>query len=319
MRLARLAHLTVHGASDLPTFRMEAGNVLVESGGVRNHPGQLILNASVPLVRRPTVTPAGIRLPVTPRREAEDAIEAAADTIAVSVGLRRSISSPNPYVGLIPETTAELDWMNATPGFSPLPLRQVASARTLDKPLAVLGPLLEDRRDGIGLMAEALAHTHATGQFHDLMRVFERAFALAPGALLDPLSNFLRGARLGYSRREIHKWLELRGPATHADRRPVVLSEPDLRAPVLRMEQAAYDVLINKEAWRDRSPRRRNRWRPTTGTRTSSGAVWIEQGSGHGEALRAQLLDGFGVYPMNLEAGLGRLPDGVWWRGATEY
>src|SRR6185437_13397987 len=112
-------------------------------------------------------------------------------------------------------------------------------------------------------------------------------------------ARFLHGARLGYSRGEVQKWSELRGAATHADRRDVVLTEADLRRPVLRMEQAAYDVVLNKATWRDGSPRRRNRWRPTTGTMNAAGDVWIEQGSGHGEAIEATLLDAFGVYPMN--------------------
>jgi hypothetical protein len=84
------------------------------------------------------------------------------------------------------------------------------------------------------------------------------------------------------------------------------------------MEQAAYDVVLNKATWRDGSPRRRNRWRPTTGTMDAAGDVWIEQGSGHGEAIEATLLDAFGVYPMNFAAGLQQMPEGVWWRGATE-
>ena len=160
--------------------------------------------------------------------------------------------------------------MNSTPGFAPLLLEQLPSVRTLSRPLDVMAELLADRRDGIGLMAEALAHTHAMGRFHDLMRVFERAFALGPWDLVEPLAKFRRGSRLGYSKPEVSNWSELRGPATHADRRSLVLTEPDLRRPVMRMEQAAYDVLLNKATWPDRSTRRRNRWRPTTDTRRFS-------------------------------------------------
>jgi hypothetical protein len=319
VRLARLAHLTLLPATPLHGWRMVMDDMVVNAGTVGGRDGQLVVTASVPLSRRPTLMATGLRVPVAPRRRAEAAIEAAADAVAVAMGKQRTISSPNPYIGRMPETQSELDWMNSTPGFEPLLLEQVLSVGTLDRPLDVVGHLLADRRDGIGLMAEALSHTHATGRFHDLMRVFERAFALGPSAVVEPLTRFLRGAHLGYSRREVAKWSELRGPATHADRRPVVLTEPDLRLPVTRMKQAAYDVLLNKATWRDSSTRRRNRWRPTTGTMSANGYhVFIEQYSAHGESIQAKILDGFGVYPMNLEAGLNRLPDGVWWRGAAD-
>jgi len=120
MRLARLAHLSLVGSDRSVGFRMEAGSVLVTADPVRNQPGQFVLVASIPLGRRPTLTVDGLRVPVAPRREAEAQIEAAADTMAVTLGRQRSLSSPNPYIGLMPETQAELDWMEGTPGFAPL-------------------------------------------------------------------------------------------------------------------------------------------------------------------------------------------------------
>src|SRR4051812_9126661 len=80
MRLARLAYLTLEGSPTVSGFRMQWADVTVETGGVRGRPGHLILTASVPLTRRPTLTEAGLRVPASPRVKAEQAIEAAADT-----------------------------------------------------------------------------------------------------------------------------------------------------------------------------------------------------------------------------------------------
>src|SRR6185436_4298514 len=79
--------------------------------------------------------------------------------------------------------------------------------------------VLQDRLDGVQLLAEALSHDHATGRFHDLLRFFERSFAQRSGLLVKPLGQFLQGADQNYTTREIQHWIE-RGPLTHADRRP---------------------------------------------------------------------------------------------------
>jgi hypothetical protein len=320
VRLARLAHVAFTPAPDPDLQPWTAGvdDIVVEAGRLKSSgSGGFLLIASVPLVKRPTSTPDGLRVPLTPRRRAEEAIESTANAVSVAVGRARGIASPYPYVGLMPDSVAEREWLDSTRGFIPLPFHQIAHVGT-PRDLELVGRLGNDRPDGIALLAEALAHTHSTGRFHDLIRVFERAFTLGVPRLPQPMARFLRGARLGYSRREIEHWmLNLRNPITHANR-PTFRTEADVRLVTYRMEQAAYDVVLNKAIWADPSTRRRNRWKPATGTRSASGQdVFIEQGS-TGVSLNAQILDGFGTYPLHLRGMLTAPPKGVWWRVAGE-
>lgn len=85
------------------------------------------------------------------------------------------------------------------------------------------------------------------------MRVFKRAFRLGPFDLIDPLAEFLAPGHVGYTHEEVRRWIELRQPATHADRRPYFVLERDVQPVVERMIQAAYDVLFNKKIWQDKS------------------------------------------------------------------
>ena len=91
------------------------------------------------------------------------------------------------------------------------------------------------------------------------MRLFESGFALEFSQMAKKLTQFLNPA-FGYTRSEIASWIEMRDPLTHADgkRSDLILLDSDVRKVTQRMEQAAYDVLFNKQMWRDRSRSRRN-------------------------------------------------------------
>jgi len=160
----------------------------------------------------------------------------------------------------------------------------------------------------VALLAEAL-QGHPTGQFRDLFRVFERAFALPAGVLVAPLHAFLHD-RYGYTEEEIEKWRGLRHAATHADVRRRFVVEADVRPVLARVKQAAYDVLFNKESWRDQAPARRDLWSPTGWTSQPSGEVKVLQHSTG--RLEAKLLDQFSAYPTDLEGAITALPAG-WW------
>jgi len=77
------------------------------------------------------------------------------------------------------------------------------------------------------------------------------------------------------------------------------------------MEQAAYEVLFNKEVWRDSASRRREGVRLTSGTTSARSAdVFVVRGTG--TQFCVQLLDPFGRYPRDLEGFLTTVP-GDWW------
>ena len=67
---------------------------------------------------------------------------------------------------------------------------------------------------------------------------------------------------MGYTKSEIDKWVTLRDPLSHADKKSsaTILLEADVTPIIWRVRQAAYDVLLNKKIWCDRNSERRNIW-----------------------------------------------------------
>jgi hypothetical protein len=193
------------------------------------------------------------------RRAAERALEILVTTVAVAERCRREIASPFPWVAFEATDDSARRWLEAAEGIHELD-------RILDVPNLTGDPVgvddaavmdgLTDRWDGIALLAEAFANTHPTGRLHELLRVFERAFALPARNLATPLGAFLH-PRYGYETEELEAWLKLRDPATHADVRRDFVLEADVRPVLRRMEQAAVDVLLNKAVWRNPDSDRR--------------------------------------------------------------
>jgi hypothetical protein len=257
-------------------------------------------------------------IPEEPRKLAEQAIEAAANIISVFEQVKRSISSPGPYIALLPEDSKSQEWLNNdTKGISCIH-RSFQDFRfhiKLDKDIL---DSLQDRLDGVALLAEALSYTHPMGMFHEFLRFFERAFARSSSRLAKPLAQFLAESRRGYTQKEIQQWVvELRHPATHADRRPSFALESDIRPVIRRMKQAAYDVLFNKAKWQDSSTERRKIWVPPAGIASKSHDLFIVKGTA-GIDLQFQLLDGFYSYPLDLSAGIDVLPKGWWIKPTLE-
>jgi len=146
---------------------------------------------------------------------------------------------------------------------------------------------------------------------HELLRLLERAFARSSSQLTAPLSQFLASAPLGYTAGEVTSWIsDVRHPLTHTDRRDIFALDTDVAPFVPRLEQAAFDVLCNKEHWRDPGSGRRSLWHPTAWV-SRQGQLVRSAGTG-GQFV--QLLDPFGAYPVHLEGNLFPLPSGVWFR-----
>lgn len=272
----------------------------------------LLVVAEVDLADLPGMSDDGfVVIPELPRRQAETAIETSANIIAICERCRRSISSPTPSIAFLPDNQEVLEWLDATNG-----IVQGGHRVTAIEPRVVLaeGGMTEAflaRSDGVALLAEALAHHHPTGRFHELLKVFERAFSLSSKNLVHPLAKFLETSGHEYTEAEVTNWVvDLRHPATHADKKDLFLLEADVRPVIPRMEQAAYDVLFNKTEWRSPSTDRRKVWSPSAGLVSESGSVYMSRSDK--TPLRAQLLDAFRSYPVDLDAGLVELPEG-WW------
>ena len=277
----------------------------------------LFVGATANLSERPPLNEDGfVIIPEEPLKDAEAVIEASANLIAVSERCNRTVSSPLPSIGFIPEDEESREWLDSTNGIL-WGVHGIAGMSGLSIDPDTTLKLASDRLDGAALLAEALSHTHPTGKFHELVRLFERAFRLGPHSLVQPLREFLAGADMGYTLEEIKHWLEvLRHPATHADRRLEFVLESDVRPVIPRMTQAAYDVLFNKEDWRNPSPKRREVWRPTSGTRSASSDLFIVRGTP--AVIETQAIDEVGSYPMHLGVTLNweRMPP-QWWLGGA--
>ena len=278
---------------------------------------QYLIFAEVPLESRPDVGADGeIVIDDQVARRSETAIERFADLAAVATSSTRKITSAVPPAGFSGVTAADRQWLAACPGLSQPPQRLNLAPATIaitDRTLLAL----DDRRDGVELLAEALANAHETGRFRELARFLERAFRAQPTGLVQPLADFLgHFDRLRYTRDEVEQWHHLRNQATHADRpsRRYVLAR-DVRPVLMRVEVAAYDVLFNKLNWNQPDSARRDTWQPTGGVLPDEWHAVIRVGA----SVRAEvepLFDAFGAYPYDHTCKIGSYPPD-WWLDAA--
>ena len=267
---------------------------------------QVFVMAQVNLNEKPPVTDGIIQIPEEPRKQAEKAIETLANYISVSEMSKRTILSPNPCIAFLPEDSNTRAWLDTTKGFSikshPMPsFRSSMSKEMLENDFS-------DRLDGVALLSEEFSHKHVTGKLHELIRLFERAFGESSSPLINPLSEFL--ASKEYSKQEIDDWIrKFRHPATHATKGKFLL-ESDVRPVIRRMEQAAYDVLFNKLKWNDKSIERRDVLSRPYAIKEQD-RLYIKKSENRPELI-IELLDPFGVYPIDEDFALGEFPN-EWW------
>jgi hypothetical protein len=290
----------------------------IEHPKLTSDPGALfLLAAHVELSSALPMEGTEILVPDDLRRKLERALEEMADLLAVTHQCSRSLASPLPYVAIDPIDEEAKAWTSVTTairtGKSGVPDRM---KHALDVEQAVL--LLADRADGVSLLAEALCQNHPTGKLHEFMRLFERAFARpAREVCRDFLAGFLGPLGWGYDSSEINQWLHLRHLATHADRRPEYAVEADTRPVVNRMEQAAFDVLFNKEKWHHPSSVRREVFKPVYGSLASHGLHMFKTPEASVNVTFA-FFDGFSAYPLDLRLDLFRAVPKTWFTKTTD-
>jgi len=253
----------------------------------------------------------GVIVPEEERHTARAALESAANVASLSLGCRRELSSPNPYVAFEAESEEERAWLAEAAGLDGglegVTNQSIQHGLNMDSEEELAS--LSDRWDGVALLSEALTATRATGRFIDFMRLFERAFRLSPGRLAPPLVAFLDD-RFRYTTDEVRHWTTtMRGATAHADRRAEFLIEPDVRPYLARVEQAAWDVLMNKETWREPATGRRAVWSPAAGSVSPAGDLMVVQRST--PTLVAQITDRWEEFPLDLGSRV-RAPC-EWW------
>jgi hypothetical protein len=241
----------------------------------------------------------GVVVPERERQTARLALETAANIASLGLGCRRELSSPNPYVAFEAQSDEEQVWLAESSelhgGLEGVSNQSIQHRLDLESEEQLSS--LSDRWDGVALLSEAITATRATGRFIDFMRLFERAFRMSAPRLEEPLVAFL-DQRFCYSSDEVHHWTTtMRGSATHADQRAEFLIEPDVRPYLARVEQAAWDVLMNKLTWRDPTTTRRSVWSPPGGSVSPSGDLTIAVHST--PTLVAQLTDRWEARPRD--------------------
>ncbi|KKM60224.1 hypothetical protein LCGC14_1544030 [marine sediment metagenome] len=317
MKLIRLVIAHISPPIDLD-INTKIGSVSVKTLFVLNSETEnwYFIYGSMSISEELNVTPENlIIIPNDKREEIEKAIEGVVNFIVVSTRSTRTFSSPIPYILLNYENDKEKKMLEQNDGFS-LEIKKIPSVSPKIEFDNNILNLLQDRLGGIALLAEALSHSHPTGRFHEILRLFERAFHCTSSRLIKPLTEFLLNAKnQGYSKPEIENWVvTLRHPATHADRKDYFVLEAGIRPVVHRMEQAAYDVLFNKKDWRIPTSARREIWKPISGTSSDKLDLFIIKGKG--TSFNFQLLDGFSSYPLPLLDFSSVLPKMIpenWW------
>jgi hypothetical protein len=226
--------------------------------------------------------------------ECHKSIEAVSNLISIGNHCRREIHSFDTACGLIPNNEQDSLLLESSRGIKRKPRVIYKSICRFDLEKIDINLFL-DRLDGLSLLSEALSHQHATGRFHDLIRFFERSFNKTGNGLHNPMYQFLSGANLKFSKKEVGKWTnELRNPTTHAKDK-LFLMELDVLPFVERMELAAYDILLNKLKWNNHSSERKNSWQPDYGPGDCGYQIFIKEGIPNANSLLF-VFDSLGVY-----------------------
>jgi hypothetical protein len=319
MKLIRLATIDLTPIpDDFTSLSMRIGDITIDilaTGPTKENSFRLVVFAKQNLEFRLNVNELHeVEIPEENRVKAEKAIEYFANVISIREGSGRSLQSPMISIALECETDEERTLLSVATSIKSSSASLIGVKPKIGLSPAELADALKDRYDGVALLSEGLSHQHGSGQFHEFLRVFERAFRLGPTRLIDPLTEFLVGSGQGYSKDEVMNWLvNLRGPSTHADTRDEFFLESDIRPVVWRMQQAAYDVLMNKAAWRDPSSDRRDAWRPSAWTNDAlSSSLESFEGA---DGFRAQIywLDIFGVFPQDHQTEIRKILPESWW------
>lgn len=248
-----------------------------------------------------------IVVPVELRERSESAIQSAIDLIATFQGCSRSVLSPTPSIAFEITVPEERDYLESTIGIKTME-RQDSGVRgpiPLDsKLLSALG----DRLAGVALLAEAYSGGEA-GKYREFVRMFELAFRRPFTQLEKILNKFLSPTPFRYTRKEIRGWIVLRHPLSHADLKKTqgIAVTSDVRRHILRMEQAALDVLFNKKVWSNTSVERRSLYSPDACTTSESGNAVVKQGTNLNFSFR--IYDEFGIFPKMLTAELSNIED----------
>jgi hypothetical protein len=276
--------------------------------------GRLLI-AEVYLPSVPKPAPDGLLdVPARERQMCEYAIEASANLVSMMTRSQRRLASPWPPVALLPETTEERNELEKARAFRYTAVSSTNAVPPALRPEPKLMAGLTDRLDGVQSVATFNTQVQPLSRYREAVRFFEMAFARPITAIEKKLAQFLASGKFGYTREEVAEWITHRHGAMHADSKPSdqLVWDADVAHLIDRIEQALYDVLLNKQKWHDPSQNRRDLWHPLAGTSDRNGGVFVTDKTG-GVRLEFQIFDGFKAYPHDMSANIHKPPE-EWWR-----
>jgi len=232
------------------------------------------------------------------RQRCELGIEILANLLSVFNACSRSLYSPYPCVALECENDVEMQYLQSSAGISVKERRDNGALQPIEFKPELISQLM-DRLDGVALLSEHYCSSEA-GRYKELVRYFELAFKLPFVQIEKKLYQFLKLTPFGYTRKEIKEWISLRHSSLHADQKKslTISLTSDVQSYLMRMEQAAIDVLFNKSHWRSSSSLRRDNWRQKVWRISKEGERTGLKGAKI--SLLVRVYDEFGVYPKKL-------------------
>lgn len=226
-----------------------------------------------------------------------------ASYLSVVHQVKLSICSPLPSFAIVPDTTEEKSALDECEGMD-ANREAFHGEEILFEIEGDAFQLVHDRPEGLEALAEALRLNSDLAKYREYIRLFEMAFAHSGVGLYKPLLRFLSTGKADFTKSEVRDWFDrLRSRAIHSDREEPIFGY-EIAKSMARMKLAAYDVLFNKLNWKTHDHSRRKGMNPISGpgfiTRGEKGLLVI------------RLFDDFGVFPMNINAGL-QTPPKEWW------
>lgn len=311
MQLIRFAIAIFRSRSNIKSGSLKIGDVDITIGKSESADEKdqtFLVTAKTNLALLPEKDHADrIVIPKAPRESCEFAIDAICNIVSTFHGCPRSILSTIPCVALEWKDANERAYLDKSRGI-------VATHKGdsgVRSPIQMEPNLLtavSDRLIGVALLAEAYEGSES-GRYREFVRFFELAFRSPFTQLSKKLHKFFELTPFGYTRHEINRWIALRHPLSHADlkKSSAIAVTNDVRRYILRMEQAALDVLFNKASWGTKSIDRRDVWHPDACTTSEAGNIVAKQGSTL--SLLFRTYDEFDVYPRILTAKINDIED----------
>ena len=310
MKLARLAILYLSPPQkNWNNFKLVIKNCEVNAiynDVSKENQQRILLTAETTLEYLPKVSGKNVLyVPKKERKDLESALNLTGNLIAISEFCSRNTKSPNPCIAFVPESQEESSFLDSTDGIECVQVARHDLRFSLHD--IITKHHLNDRHKGCEFIATALSQDSAIGQLREYIRLFEHAFALSSNQLITALDIFLKGSDVIYPKDEINYWIiDLRDGSTHADRRNKLVFESKAQDYVMRMRQAAYDVLLNKVKWHDSSTTRRNRYIAPAGFCEGNTCYFVVNAPSITNLVR--LRDQFDVFTLDLSMQFNSFP-----------